>query len=131
LLHGEEIEQVIFERILSDGLMPEFLEEYTRTEIGVKLLAGRSIRTADGKFNINSGTLQTLLVPKPDVDEQKLIAESLGLLDRKARVHVASKAAIDRLFRTLLHDLMTARIRVNDLDLSALDETARAAVGAM
>lgn len=38
-------------------LNSDFLNEYTRTEAGVSFLSGRSIRTADGKFNINSGTL--------------------------------------------------------------------------
>jgi type I restriction enzyme S subunit len=107
-----------------DELMPEFLEEYTRTEAGVRLLAGRAVRTADGKFNINTGTLETLLVPKPEIDEQKAIADVLGLIDKKARSHRASKAILEALFRTLLHQLMTAQIRVNDLDLSALDEKA-------
>jgi type I restriction enzyme S subunit len=108
------------------GLLPAFLEEYTRTETGVRLLAGRAIRTADGKFNINTGTLETLLVPKPDVDEQKVIVNALTTMDAKARNHVASQRALESLFRTLLHQLMTAEIRVGEFDLSAL-ETAAAA----
>lgn len=107
---------------LHDGLIPEFLEEFTRTEIGVRLLAGRAARTADGKFNINTGTLETLLVPKPDVGEQKVIANALALVDRKARNHEASKGNLEAMFRTLLHQLMTAQIRVHDLDLAALEE---------
>jgi type I restriction enzyme S subunit len=109
---------------LGDGLMPAFLEEYTRTENGIRLLAGRAARTADGKFNINTGTLETLLVPKPDIDEQKLIVDALASIDRKARNHAASKATLEALFRTLLHQLMTAKIRVHNLELSALEEAA-------
>jgi type I restriction enzyme S subunit len=105
---------------LHDGLMPEFLEEYTRTENGIRLLAGRAVRTADGKFNINTGILETLLVPKPGMDEQRLIADTLALVDRKASNHIASKAALEALFRVLLHQLMTAQIRITDLDLSVL-----------
>ncbi len=106
---------------LRDDLMPAFLEEYTRTEIGVRLLAGRAARTADGKFNINTGTLQTLLVPQPDAHEQKLITDALASIDTKARNHAASKDSLEALFRTLLHQLMTAQVRVRDLDLSALN----------
>ena len=95
----------------------------------MRLLAGRAARTADGKFNINTGTLETLLVPKPDIDEQKLIADSLGLLDRKARNHAASKATLECLFRTLLHQLMTAQVRVHDLDLATLGFDNAAASG--
>jgi hypothetical protein len=35
-------------------------------------------------------------------------------------------AVLQTLFRTLLHQLMTAQIRVRDLDLSALDERTQA-----
>jgi type I restriction enzyme S subunit len=114
---------------LHNGLIPEFLEEYTRTEVGVRLLAGRAARTADGKFNINTGTLETLLVPKPNIDEQKAVADALGLIDRKARNHRATKAILEALFRTLLSQLMTAQVRVCDLDLSALDEPAAESAG--
>jgi type I restriction enzyme S subunit len=117
---------------LCDGLLPGFLEEYTRTEVGVRLLAGRAARTADGKFNINTGTLETLLVPKPNINEQKTIAGALALIDTKARNHLASKVTLESLFRTLLHQLMTAQIRVHDLDLSALErKEAAQAVGAV
>jgi type I restriction enzyme S subunit len=114
---------------LREGLMPEFLEEYTRTEVGVRLLAGRAARTADGKFNINTGTLETLLVPKPNIDEQKTIAKALELVDRKGRNHLATKAGLGEVFRTLLHLLTTAQVRVHDLDLSALNEPAAEPAG--
>ena len=84
---------------------------------------------ADGKFNINTGTLETLLVPKPDIAEQKVIANALASVDTKARNHAASKATLEALFRTLLHQLMTAQVRVHDLDLAALEDAARPAGG--
>ena len=115
---------------LQDGLMPKFLEEYTRTENGVRLLAGRAARTADGKFNINTGTLATLLVPKPAIDEQKVIADALASTDEKACNHAASKATLEALFRTLLHKLMTAKIRVHDFDLSSLEQAEQEPAGA-
>jgi type I restriction enzyme S subunit len=105
---------------LRDALMPEFLEEYTRTETGVRLLSGRAARTADGKFNINTGTLETLLVPKPDTNEQKAIADALAHMDKKAHNHLGTRTTLESLFRTLLHQLMTAQIRVRDLDLAAI-----------
>jgi type I restriction enzyme, S subunit len=112
---------------LRTDLLPEFLEEYTRTETGVKLLSGRAIRTADGKFNINTGTLESFLVPKPSAEEQEQIANVVRATDRKARNHALTKHSLESLFRTLLHQLMTAQIRVDDLDLSALGVEADAA----
>jgi type I restriction enzyme S subunit len=93
-------------------------------------LSGRAARTADGKFNINTGTLETLLVPKPKKDEQQAISNVLAAVDRKARNHVASKATLEALFRTLLHQLMTAHIRVHDLDISAIKDDKPEPVGA-
>jgi type I restriction enzyme S subunit len=53
----------------------------------------------------------------PNTDERKEIAESLQCVDRKLEVHRLKYAALTDLFRALLHQLMTAKIRVHDLDL--------------
>ena len=98
-------------------LNSSFLSEYSRTETGVSFLRGRSVRTADGKFNINSGTLKTMLVPVPEIDEQEDIAQSLMLIDRKIEVARSKKKSLNNLFQALLHELMTAKSRVHELNL--------------
>jgi len=100
-------------------LNPSFLNEYSRTEVGTSFLSGKAIRTADGKFNINSGTLKTMLVPVPAIDEQEEIARALALIDTKSSNAQAKQSALQDLFRTLLHELMTAKTRVDELALSA------------
>ena len=57
--------------------------------------------------------------------EQQEIVAILGALDAKGAVHARTRASLSSLFRTLLHQLMTAQIRVHDLDLSALEEAAQ------
>lgn len=108
-------------RLEQDQLVPAFLDEYTRTETGTSFLSGQAIRTADGKFNINSGTLQRMLVPVPSTDEQLKIAEILSNIDAKFDIFLLKMEKLQDLFQTLLHHLMTAQIRVDDLDLSALN----------
>ena len=98
-------------------LNSSFLSEYSRTETGVSFLSGRSVRTADGKFNINSGTLKTMLVPVPEIDEQEDIAQSLMLIDRKIEVARSKKKSLNNLFQALLHELMSAKSRVHELNL--------------
>ena len=115
---------------LLEGLAPTFLEEYARTDNGMRMLSGRAARTADGKFNINTGTLETLLVPKPEIHEQKVITDTLACIDKKARNHAASIGTLEALFGTLLHQLMTAKLRVRNLDLAAIDATVHELVGA-
>ncbi len=63
------------------------------------------------------------LVPVPHEEEQVEIATILEVCDAKIRTHARKHAAFTALFRTLLHQLMTAQIRVNDLDLR--DETTK------
>lgn len=99
-------------RLDTSQLIPEFLNEYVRTEVGKSLVSGRAVRTADGKFNINSGTIRRLLVPVPKKDEQEEIARQLDLLDQKTNLHIQKQCILQELFRTLLHQLMTGQIRL-------------------
>jgi len=108
-------------RVDSSKVLPAFVNEYARTERGRSFLSGRAIRTADGKFNINSGTLKRVLLPLPSVEEQKKVVCQLDLVDRKLKLHERRHTALNNLFRTLLHQLMTAQIRVHDLDLDFLE----------
>lgn len=111
-------------RVDSTKVLPAFVNEYARTERGRSFLSGRAIRTADGKFNINSGTLKRVLLPLPCLDEQKEIVRQLNLVERKLKLHESKRSALSDLFRTLLHHLMTAQIRVHDLDLGGLESMA-------
>ncbi|MGB4781900.1 restriction endonuclease subunit S [Candidatus Methylomirabilis sp.] len=105
-------------RVDSSKVLPAFVNEYARTERGRSFLSGRAIRTADGKFNINSGTLKRVLLPLPGLDEQKEFVRQLDLVERKFTLHESKRSALSNLFRTLLHQLMTAQIRVHAFDLS-------------
>ncbi len=107
-------------RLNQSVLMPEFINEYVSTPCGASFLAGKANRTADGKYNINTGTLKDILVPVPILDEQQEMAESLSRVDRTCEIRLAFRNGLEQLFRTLLHQLMTAQIRVNDMDLSEL-----------
>jgi len=93
-------------------LQPAFLNQYAETELGKSYLAGRAIRTADGKFNINSGTLRRVMLPLPKIDEQNEIVQHLALIEQKQQFHARKHAALSALFRTFLHEFMTAKIRL-------------------
>jgi type I restriction enzyme S subunit len=94
-------------------LNPSFLNEYSRIEIGTSFLSGRAIRTADGKFNINTGTLKTMLVPVPAIEEQEEIARVLALIDSKLTKARTRQSELQELLRALLHELMTAKTRIH------------------
>ena len=55
---------------------------------------------------------------------------ALAALAHKIERHQRSERLFKSLFSTLLHQLMTAKIRVHDLDLSALEARAPEPAGA-
>jgi len=60
--------------------------------------------------------LVRIMVPLPPLREQKKIAAVLSAVDRTIEAEEGRKQCLEQLFRTLLNDLMTARIRVNHLE---------------
>ena len=60
-----------------------------------------------------------LNVPLPSLDEQKNIASMLSVIDSKIGAEENKKKALEELFNSMLEDLMTAKIRVNNLEVVA------------
>lgn len=73
----------------------------------------------NAKFNKSAVDALPTLLPTPE--EQDNIAFSLDFLSDRVNQHRAKRNTLNDLFRTLLHQLMTAQIRVDDLNLSALN----------
>jgi type I restriction enzyme S subunit len=66
--------------------------------------------TTRGK--LTQGVLKNLLIPLPPLSEQREIARMLQAVDAKIAAEQARRAAQEELFKTLLHALMSGRIRV-------------------
>jgi type I restriction enzyme, S subunit len=67
---------------------------------------------------LNKKDLVPILMPlPPDIDEQREIAAAIVGVDSKIRYHQRKHITLSELFGALLHQLMTAQIRVNDLDV--------------
>jgi len=69
--------------------------------------------------NINIQFLKPWLVPLPSVEEQTEIAGAFLATDRKIRLATQKRNQLQDLFRTLLHELMTAKTRVHDFPPTA------------
>jgi type I restriction enzyme, S subunit len=61
---------------------------------------------------------RSLLVAYPRIEEQKEISNLLGTVNRKIALAKSKRHTFADLFRTALYQLMTAQIRVKDLDLN-------------
>jgi type I restriction enzyme S subunit len=71
--------------------------------------------------NLSRSRLAAFPVPLPPLPEQRAIAETLRTVDRKIEAEESRKRGLEALFKTLLHDLMTAKIRVKGFHLPELE----------
>lgn len=107
---------------LRPGIDPRYVAYFYASQRGTSLVAGRATPAADGKYNLNTGTIDSLPVPlPPTLEEQRDIVAALDALDRKIDLHQRKRAVLDDLFKALLHKLMNGETAVDELDLSAFD----------
>jgi type I restriction enzyme S subunit len=69
--------------------------------------------------NINIQFLKPWPVPLPSVEEQAEIAGAFSATDRKIRLATQKRSQLQDLFRTVLHELMTAKTRVHELEVNS------------
>jgi type I restriction enzyme S subunit len=106
---------------------PKYVAHFYGSERGTALVAGRATPAADGKYNLNTGTIDSLPLPLPaTLDEQRQIVAILDSIDRKIALHRRKHVLLEGVFRALLHRLMTGALRVSDFDLRALPLLAEA-----
>ena len=98
----------------SEKIIPDFVLWFMQTRYDFL----RSIAQAGGstKGALTCGYLKTHLIPIPEKNEQNEIVNIFGQLENKQKVITRKRAFLQDLFRTLLHELMTAKIRVHDLN---------------
>jgi type I restriction enzyme S subunit len=117
-------------RLTLDRIDPYFAAYFFSSELGTSIVAGRATPAADGKYNLNTGTIESLPIPlPPSLDEQREIVSILDAIDRKLDLHRQKRLILDDLFTALLHKAVTGEITISDLDLSALkaDDAPKAA----
>jgi type I restriction enzyme S subunit len=91
------------------------LMNHYREEGVFEKLARRAVNQA----NYNKNEISVLKIPSPPYDEQVQIAIAIGAIDAKTRNHINKKCGLEDLFYTLLHELMSDKTRVHELEISA------------
>lgn len=94
---------------------PNFVYQYMRSRYEDLQAVGRA--GGSTKAALTCAFLRDFLIPFPSGDEQRDIASALATIDRKLAHHQKKRAALNDLFQTMLHKLMTGEIRVADLDI--------------
>jgi type I restriction enzyme, S subunit len=115
-------QHLAYAQFKSPRVVPEFVLWFMQTRYEHL----RSISQAGGstKGALTCGYLKTYPVPVPSLDEQREIANIFAALDQKEKVHERKMMSLADLLRALLHQLMTAQIRVHDLDILDLEAAA-------
>lgn len=75
-----------------------------------------------GRQRLPKSQIENLKIPLPPLLEQRKIADILSAIDQKIEFHSTKKQKLEDLFRTLLHELMTAKRRVDEVNLDFLEK---------
>ena len=74
-------------------------------------------RSGHGTATLMSSEISEFKIPLPNLGTQRPIATAIQNLETKKELHEQKRTQLQGLFRTLLHELMTAKTRVHDLEL--------------
>jgi len=107
---------------------PSFVRGFLETQYEYLRQVGSGGGSTKGA--LTCGFLRSMKVPMPpDNDrgraEQLEIVAVLDAIDTKIAVHGKKRDALEALFKSLLHKLMSGEIRVSDLDLSVLSKQSK------
>ena len=91
----------------------KFLSEYFNSNIRINF-EGSSIP------QLTVPKVSMYLIPLPPLPIQQKIASILSAIDEKIEAEVNKKKALEALFKSMLHHLMTGKVRVKDLRLGDL-----------
>ena len=94
-------------------LQPKYLNYYLTwavTQHRLRMVATRGV----SQSNVSASKLKHFGIALPSVAEQEIAMGILVSIDHKIEAEEGHRAALEALFRTLLHQLMTGKVRVGD-----------------
>ena len=102
--------------IVGQEIINEFIAYYfLKTNIRKKL-AGLMQGTT-GRQRLPKDGLINFLIPVPSINVQEKIVSLLFKIDNEIEVELKNKRVLEELFNSLLNNLMTAKIRVNKINI--------------
>ena len=114
LLHGMNLLLIRANQIVLNPWFLNLLFQWYR-EKGVFIsICSRAVNQS----SINQGKMNALEIPLPKIMEQEEIAATLGAIEEKYANHERKRSILQDLFRTILHELMTAKRRVHEMEIT-------------
>ncbi len=100
----------------NEQVITQHLYNYIKVH-SIRMDLAKKMEGSTGRQRLPRHVLENLLIPLPPLPTQQKIASILSAIDQKIEAEEDKKKALEDLFRTLLHNLMTAKIRVNNLEV--------------
>jgi len=100
-------------------ICPRYLMYWLASDYCQNEIKAQTVKNAQPKLAL--ARIKLLKMVLPPLQEQMNIVNTIDIAGKTSENARAKKNQFQDLFRTLLHQLMTAEIRVNDLDLSEFD----------
>jgi type I restriction enzyme, S subunit len=112
-LNGQFVFASYLLRLVTDAhqLLPEVLTYYLNQTSAQRRLKGLATRGVS-QSNISATRLRTFVLPRIPLGEQHQIAGELAASDMKIEAEEKRKAALQALFKSMLHHLMSGKIRI-------------------
>ncbi len=107
-------------RVDPERLLPEFFAYQSQSPYGKRYFLSVAHKTSNLAC-INSAKLKRFPVLIPELDEQGQITYVLQTVDERLSKHTRRYGLLEDLFRTLLHQLMTGKVRIHELELGSLE----------
>ena len=101
----------------NDTAFPEYLAGLLHTRAFIE----HAISTTSGVNHPRTSwsSIKGFAAPCPPINEQQEIAHMLSSVDKKIEAEEKCKVSLQILFKTMLHQLMTGKVRVKDLEVAA------------
>ncbi len=110
-LNGAHLTENAARLILNTNrLYRQFLVVALQSDMVQAQIQARATKTSQPKLAL--ARIKEIPIPLPPLDEQREIARMLQAVDAKIAAEQARRAALEELFKTVLHILMTAKLRV-------------------
>ncbi len=112
---GSNCIDLIFARPNEEKLQSHFLSRFFNSDAAnIQVQAGK---TGLAQQHFNVGAVKNTQMPLPPMNQQNEIVACLELIDSKQDIASSKRNALQDIFRTLLHELMIAIIRVDELEI--------------
>lgn len=107
-------------RLSKERILPDFAQAYL-SSIGREQITSKAHPASDGKYNIDTGVLRDVLLPRSSLTEQQSIIAIIETISRRLETAREEAQRLKSVFSSMLHLLMTGRVRLKNLTSAQKD----------